>query len=232
MNGWWFRRGWGFAALSALLFFVAAPLRSHDPITTRLTWSQEISRLVYARCATCHHAGGPAMSLTTYAEARPWAKAIRDEVLTRRMPPWGAVKGIGEFAGDPSLTQPEIDMLVGWVEGGAPEGDPALLPARPPDFHVPAAAVPKYARTLVVSGSAVLSRASSVVAIRPKNLPENGSLEAWAMQPDGQVERLLWLRDYRRKWDRPYVFTKPVRLPAGTKLRVSGTGGAMLFFAP
>ena len=59
-----------------------------------------------------------------YEEARPWAKAIRDEVLNRRMPPWDAVKGFGQFRDDPSLSQVEMDMVVGWVEVGAPLGDP------------------------------------------------------------------------------------------------------------
>ena len=68
------------------------------------------------------------MPLTTYADARPWAKAIRDEVLNRRMPPWDAVKGVGEFRDDPSLSQPEMDLFVNWVEGGAPEGDEIYLP--------------------------------------------------------------------------------------------------------
>ena len=68
------------------------------------------------------------MPLLTYEQARPWAKAIRDEVLNRRMPPWDAVKGVGQFRDDPSLTQPEMDLLVSWVEGGAPEGNPVYLP--------------------------------------------------------------------------------------------------------
>ena len=75
----------------------------------------------------------------TYDEARPWAKAIRDEVLARRMPPWGAVKGVGEFRDDPSLSQIEIDMLVNWVEGGAPQGDEIYLPPAP---HFPAESQP------------------------------------------------------------------------------------------
>ena len=66
------------------------------------------------------------MSLLTYESARPWAKAIKEEVLNRRMPPWGAVKGFGDFRDDPSLTQDEITRIAEWVEGGAPEGDPAL----------------------------------------------------------------------------------------------------------
>jgi len=67
---------------------------AHDPITTNLTWSKEISRLIYQHCASCHRPDGRAMSLLTYEEARPWAKAIRDEVLNRRMPPWDPVKGV------------------------------------------------------------------------------------------------------------------------------------------
>ena len=75
--------GWLLAA--ALL---AAPAFAHDVIGTKLLWTQEISRIVYRHCASCHREGGTAMSLMTYQDARPWAKAIRDEVLSRRMPPW------------------------------------------------------------------------------------------------------------------------------------------------
>src|SRR6476620_2165751 len=109
----------------------AAAARAHEPITTKLTWTQEISRLVYKRCASCHHEGGAAFSLMSYDEARPWAKAMREEVLERRMPPWGAVEGVGAFREDPSLTPLEIEYIVGWVEGGAPEGDVVYLPAKP-----------------------------------------------------------------------------------------------------
>src|SRR4030081_3786137 len=106
----------------------AALTTAHDVITTPITFSREISRLVYNRCASCHHDGGSAFSLTTYAEARPWAKAIKEEVLERRMPPWGAIKGFGEFKNDASLSQEEITLIAEWVEGGAPEGDPSFLP--------------------------------------------------------------------------------------------------------
>src|SRR5258708_123555 len=85
---------------------------SHDVITTKLTWNREISRVVYKRCATCHRQGGGAMALLTYDDARPWAKAIRDQVVARSMPPWGAVKGVGTFQNDPSLTEVEIQMVV------------------------------------------------------------------------------------------------------------------------
>lgn len=69
------------------------------------------------------------MSLATYDEARPWAKAIKEEVLEKRMPPWHAVKGYGEFRNAPPLTQRDVDVLVNWIEGGAPKGDDKDLPA-------------------------------------------------------------------------------------------------------
>jgi len=79
------------------LFLAGGLCSAHEPITTKLTWTREISRIFYKRCVTCHRAGGKApMPLVTYEEARPWAKAIKEEVLERRMPPWGAVKGFGE----------------------------------------------------------------------------------------------------------------------------------------
>src|SRR4051794_40931879 len=65
----------------ALLLASVLPALGHDVITTKITWSREISRIVYARCLTCHRDGGRAFSLTTYVEARPWAKAIKEEVL-------------------------------------------------------------------------------------------------------------------------------------------------------
>jgi hypothetical protein len=71
------------------------------------------------------------MSLETYEEARPWAKAIKEEILEKRMPPWHAVKGYGKFRNAPAITQRDVDMIVNWVEGGAPKGDEKDLPAAP-----------------------------------------------------------------------------------------------------
>jgi hypothetical protein len=103
------------------------------------------------------------MSLLTYEEARPWAKAIRDEVTSRRMPPWGAVAGIGDFADDPSLSTPEIDLLVAWVEGGAPEGDPVYLPHRMPAIvgESGKTSLPVHTRELKVATSAYLPSAAT-----------------------------------------------------------------------
>ena len=68
------------------------------------------------------------MSLLTYADARPWAKSIREAVLTHKMPPWLADPKYGHFANDRSLSQLEINTLVNWVDGGTPEGDSTDAP--------------------------------------------------------------------------------------------------------
>ncbi len=206
---------------------MASPLFAHDAITTKLTWTQEISRLVYRHCAGCHRESGRAFSLTTYADARPWAKAIRDEVLGRRMPPWGAVKGVGVFHDDPSLSLPEIDSFVAWVEGGAPEGDPALLPSKLPAVPLAVASVTRGA-ALEVTQEQTLQRPVVILALRPKDLRDRQSLEAWATRPDGSTERLIWLKDYRTAWARDYLLRSPVRLPRGTKIHVSAPAGASL----
>ena len=113
------------------LFPFALSSSAHEPITTKVRFNKELVRILQRNCLGCHHPGGIAFSLATYDEARPWAKAIKEEVLEKRMPPWHAVKGYGEFSNAPSLTQRDIDLIVNWVEGGAPKGDDKDLPAGP-----------------------------------------------------------------------------------------------------
>jgi hypothetical protein len=106
--------------------------RAHGPITTKMLFNREIVRILKDNCLGCHRPGGIApMSLATYEDARPWAKAIKEELLEHRMPPWHAVKGFGEFRNAPPLSQRDVDAVVNWVEGGAPKGDAALLPPGP-----------------------------------------------------------------------------------------------------
>jgi hypothetical protein len=63
------------------------------------------------------------MSFLTYKETRPWAKAIKEAVATRKMPPWFADPNHGRFTNDPSLRKTEIDTLTRWADAGAREGD-------------------------------------------------------------------------------------------------------------
>ena len=73
------------------------------------TFSKDVAPILNRRCVECHRPGAIApMALTSYEEARPWARAIRQKVTAREMPPWGADPAIGKFANDPSLTKTEI----------------------------------------------------------------------------------------------------------------------------
>jgi len=101
-----------------LLLAVGNELQAHDPSAAPITWNREISRIVYERCASCHREVGTAFPLMTYQDAQPRASAIKDAVLSRRMPPWGAVKGFGNFRNDQGLTQEQITLISDWVEGG------------------------------------------------------------------------------------------------------------------
>jgi hypothetical protein len=150
----------------------------------------------------------------TYEDARPWAKAIRDEVLNRRMPPWDAVKGVGEFQNDASLSLPEMDLVVNWVEGGAPEGNPDYLPAKPKPIE---RAPDPHAVERKLTGPIKLTSALNLTGIRPE-----GALELAALFPDGAVRRLIWIHSFHPKWNRTYWLRSPVHLPEGTQLILSG----------
>jgi hypothetical protein len=96
------------------------------------TFTKDVAPILFNHCAACHRPGEVApMSLLAYSDARPWAKAIRSKVVSREMPPWSADPHVGKFANDRSLTPPQIDTIVRWVDAGAPEGKPADLPPLP-----------------------------------------------------------------------------------------------------
>jgi hypothetical protein len=203
-------------------------LSAHDVISTKITWSREISRIVYKRCASCHREGGSAFSLMTYTEARPWAKAIKEEVLERRMPPFDAVKGFGELRNDKAITQEELHLIADWVEGGSPEGEPTLLP-KLPDFTTaaPADKPPKTGAEVVVDGRLELTHPATFVGARAKGLAEGASVKAIAQRPDGVIEQLIWIYDYKPKYDQTYYFRQPLEFPAGTKIETYPAGGSL-----
>jgi hypothetical protein len=96
------------------------------------TFSRDVAPIIFKNCAGCHRPGEIApMSLLTYDDARPWAKAIRDEVSDRNMPPWHTDAPRGTFHNERILTDAERATLVAWANGGAPRGDDQDLPPIP-----------------------------------------------------------------------------------------------------
>ena len=103
------------------LMLAATPALAAAP-----TFSKDVAPILYKNCVECHRPDAMApMSLITYEDARPWARAIKQKVAAREMPPWGADPTIGKFSNDLSLKQSEIDTIAAWVDGGAPQGNPA-----------------------------------------------------------------------------------------------------------
>jgi hypothetical protein len=95
------------------------------------TFAKHIAPILQAKCEECHRKGSMApMSLVTYQETRPWAKAIKERVMQRQMPPWHIDKTVGvqQFKNDMSLTDDQIQTIDRWVDSGAPLGDPKDMP--------------------------------------------------------------------------------------------------------
>lgn len=142
-----------------------------QPAGTAPTFYHDVLPILQSRCQQCHRPGEIApMSFVTYRETRPWAKAIRDAVRRRNMPPWFADPCCGKFANDRTLTPAEIETLSAWADSGAAAGNQSDAPPPPawpltgnlaaPDivlempraFEVPAKGAVEYGYFLIPSG--------------------------------------------------------------------------------
>jgi hypothetical protein len=111
--------------LTAALTAMAGP-------TLRPTFTKDVAPILYQNCIGCHRPGDIApMSLLDYETARPWAKSIREAVLTRKMPPWFADPHFGVFSNDARLSIQQIETIKAWVDSGSIEGNPHDLPPKP-----------------------------------------------------------------------------------------------------
>jgi hypothetical protein len=98
------------------------------------TFTRDVAPIFYKNCVSCHRPGEIApMSLVDYKTTRPWARAIREAVVLRKMPPWFADPRYGHFSNDARLSETEIETIKAWADGGAAEGNLEDLPA-PPSF--------------------------------------------------------------------------------------------------
>lgn len=196
---------------SALLITMTAT--AHDIITTNLTFARDISRIFARHCVACH-AAGSSIPLTTYEEARPWAVSIKEQVLARSMPPWGAVKGFGQLSPDYGLSQEDIMIIAAWVVGGAPKGNTQLLPALKAESRP--VSKPPAQDGVIVQTRMKLKEAIEVCGIRPVTETPVESARLIARLPDGRIEPLVWLYHFDPKLPRTFTFRKPLKLPEGT----------------
>jgi len=121
--------------MTALGAEVSSPSVSTDK-SAPVTFNKDVLPILQDNCQSCHRTGGIApMSLVTYENTRPWAKAIKTRVVNKQMPPWFADSHYGEFRNAPKLTQTNIATLVAWADSGAPEGSVADKPSQSPTWQ-------------------------------------------------------------------------------------------------
>jgi hypothetical protein len=179
-----------------------AVLAAPDPST--VTFNKDVLPILEKNCQTCHRPGEVApMSLLTYNDARPWAKAMKAAVISKKMPPWLADPSVGHFQNDRTLSAADIATLTAWVDHGAPEGDakdkpaprtfqdgwnikPDVIVELPKPFQVPATGTINYKYILVKT-----------------NFPEDMWVKAAEMRP-GNPKVLhhgkVWVRPPGSHW--------------------------------
>ena len=167
--------------VAALTLVSTRPVSSHNPVTTTVLFNREVAAILNQKCRQCHVADGMAMPLRTYAETRPWAVAIKEEILARRMPPWPAERGYGAFANDNGLTLREQEFLISWIDGGAPEGEGSPPPHQD---H---------------SGHWMIGEPDAIHAVTPDPAarPRAGGLVRFTVDPQLRSEALISALDFK-----------------------------------
>ncbi|MCU1335507.1 MAG: hypothetical protein JWO19_1088 [Bryobacterales bacterium] len=179
-----------------------AILAAPDP--SKVTFNKDVLPILQKNCQSCHRPGEVApMSLLTYNDARPWAKAIKAAVVSRRMPPWLAEASFSHFKNDRTLSTEEIATLTAWADNGALEGDakdkpaalafqdgwnikPDIIVEMPKPFQIPATGTVNYKFVLVKT-----------------NFPQDMWIKAAEMRP-GNAKVLhhgkVWVRPAGSHW--------------------------------
>ena len=195
-----------FLLASVILCGVAAHAQS---LKANVTFHKDVLPILQTRCQGCHRPGEiGSMPLQTFAQTRPFAKAIRQSVLTRKMPPWSAAPGIGKWKNDPSLTAAEIETLTTWADTGAAEGNPKDAPAArqfvegwqigqpdvvfemPVSYQIPASGTIEYTY-IIIPTNFNEDRWVQAAEIRPGNRAVVHHIVAFAREPGSK-----WLREY------------------------------------
>lgn len=172
----------GIAAATGLIVLLSGSATPDDP---DVTFSHDIAPIFYKNCAECHRSGGIGpMPLVEFQQARPWAKSILQQVQLRKMPPWKPEPGYGSFLGARVLAPEDIELIRRWVKAGAPEGNPAELPALPKTLPTWELGEPDLVVTMseafdVPAGGPDIFRCF----VLPLNLPSDRYVRAFEFQP-------------------------------------------------
>jgi hypothetical protein len=212
------RRALPVAALSAIVGTALISGVGAHPGQGAPTWNREISRIVFDRCVSCHRPEGTAFSLLTYLDAQPRGNEIKDAVLARRMPPWGAIKGFGQFRNDQSLSPEQIELIVRWVDSGIRRGNnPNQLPPAPQVARHERFALPANAVSVGGDGRLEVNVLVGGLFVEPSRSPSSARI--WASLPTGAAVPLVWLHDYDAAFAHPFLLQTARSLPGGTRIQ-------------
>jgi hypothetical protein len=204
-------------------------------------FNRDVLPILQKRCQQCHRPGEVApMAFLTYRETRPWAKAIREAVLLKKMPPWFAEPGYGPFANDRSLSKEEIDTLVRWAGTGAREGDVKDLPPPRPWVSgwniAPPDAVLEMPRAFPVPASGAVDYQYIVV---PTGFTQDKWVEMAELRPGNRAvvhHAVVYIREPGSAWlshATPGIpYTPPGRTPRERLLAGSTTSDILLVYSP
>jgi len=190
-----------------------------------VTFNKDVLPILQKNCQGCHRSGEVApMSLLTYTDARPWAKAMKAAVVSRKMPPWFAEPVANHFANDRTLSDADIAKIVAWADSGAPEGDakdrpaplvfqdgwnlkPDIVVEMPADFHLPATGTINY-QFIRVKGNFDHDLWVSAAEMRPGNPAVLHHGKVWVVPPGSK-----WMAD--AEYGVPYEGRETGRNEAG-----------------
>jgi mono/diheme cytochrome c family protein len=221
-----------FSVLTAARLFLAAAVaasltttlsQAHDPVP-KATWTRDVEPIISSHCMTCHSPEGSALpTLTTLEDVRTHRDAVKQAILERRMPIWGALRGFGAFKNDPSLSPQQIAIVAAWIEAGTPPGppvihrtqadlraSPAVIPGDPVRLRLPPFLSTQAIREDIVRlPSGVLSR-----------------IGGWQFIPGDATVQHVQFTDVagRFLWNWSAGSTGAVALPKGVAMSVTGGG--------
>lgn len=199
-------------------------------VPSQVTFHKDVEPILQNHCQECHRPGeiGP-FSLLNYEQARPWAKAIRSDVLSKKMPPWFADSQYGHFSNDRSLSKQEIATIAAWVDSGSKEGDskdapkpkefydgwniptPDLVITMKEPFHIPATGEVQYQ-----------------YIVMPTGFTEDKWIQAVEARPSNREvvhHIVVFIRDPKSKWLRAAQPGIPYNPPGGGKDFNNTSGG-------
>ena len=190
-----------------MILSIATAANAHS--RAKPTFHKDIAPILQKNCQSCHRPGEAVpMPLLSYKDARPWAKAMKQAVLSRKMPPWVADPNVGSFTNDRRMSETEIATLSAWADAGAPEGrkkdGPKPVPfaegwkmgrpdavfEMPLDFDVPASGSVEYTYFIVPTGFTE-DKWVQLAESRPGNRALVHHIVVYSRNPESK-----WMRQY------------------------------------